>query len=144
MTRHDPVSRTLTLRTIDAVHRLRVRGSIRLPDGLPQRVRHVGAPRAVAALRFKGDLVAVFDLDEVGPEPPPKAVHLHVAEIGDRLVGLVSHRAGMDLHLPDDLLVSPEFSAISGFVGIEEEDDVLALPDLGDFDALEPQPRQSA
>jgi hypothetical protein len=123
-------------------HAVPLRATIPLPDGLPEYAWVTGAPRAVAALRFEGRLVTVFDLEAPGLEDPLRSLYLHVVAIGSRLVGLLTHEVGPSVTLPADLLNgSPEFEPISGriFVG-EDMDDVLSLPDLGDIGDLLPGP----
>lgn len=134
--RHD----SLILLAEGHAHPVPLRATIPLPNGLPEYAWVTGAPRAVAALRFEGRLVTIFDTETPGTEDPLRGVYLHVVAIGSRLVGLLTYDAGPTVTLPADLLNgSPEFEPISGrfFVG-EEMDDVLSLPDLGELGDLIP------
>ncbi len=119
-------------------HTVTLHRTIALPDGLPEYAWVTGGPRAVAALRFEGRLVTVFDGEIAGTEDPLRGAYVHIVSIGSRLIGLLTPEPGPVVTLPADLLMeSPEFEPISGrvFVG-ESMDDVLALPDLGNLGGL--------
>jgi hypothetical protein len=126
---------TLILLADGNAHAVPLRATIPLPDGLPEYAWMTGAPRAVAALRFEGRLVTIFDIETPGTEDPLRGVFLHIVAIASRLVGLLTYEAGPTVRLPADLLNgSPEFEPISDriFLG-DDVDDVLSLPDLGDL-----------
>ncbi|MHB2167665.1 hypothetical protein [Alsobacter sp. R-9] len=112
-------------------HQLVRRAIYRLDQGLPEELWHVGAPCAVAVMRFENRIVTIFDLDRAADQDPLAPLFLHVVEIGTRLVGLLTRSESHMLPLPRDLLLSsPEFEPVSGFAVVDDDvGDVVALPE---------------